>query len=143
MAERNTEVKLRNIHPVFLVDDIVKSAEYYRDVLGFCFDRYWGEPPCFCMLSRGVIEVFLSGPEKEGEKIMRPNGLRGVWDAYIRVDNADALCEELRARGARIVREPETAFYGMREFEVEDVNGYRLCFAHDVAGQKFDLEGSQ
>lgn len=65
---------------------------------------------------------------------MRPNGQRGVWDAYIRVDNADTFCEELRAKGAKIVREPETAFYQMREFDVEDINGYRLCFAHDTSG---------
>ena len=135
MAESSVVVRMQRIHPVFLVDDIVKSAEWYRDVLGFCFDRYWGEPPCFCMLARGAVEIFLSGPEKPGEKIMRPNGLRGVWDAYIGVDNADALCEEFRGRGAKIAREPETAFYGMREFEVEDVNGYRLCFAHDVSGE--------
>jgi len=135
MPEPALAAKLMRIHPVFLVDDIVKSAEYYRDVLGFCFDRYWGEPPCFCMLARSGMEIFLSGPEKPGEKIMRPNGQRGVWDAYIGVDNADALFEELRAKGARIVREPETEFYGMREFEVEDINGYRLCFGQDVGGQ--------
>lgn len=134
MPATQTAIRLRNIHPVFLVDDIVKSAEYYRDVLGFTFDRYWGEPPCFCMVGRGVIQIFLSGPEKPGEKIMRPNGPRGVWDAYVRVDNADSLCAEFRSKGARIVREPETAVYQMREFEVEDINGYRLCFAHDTTG---------
>lgn len=66
MPEAKVAMKLHAIHPVFLVDDIVKSAEYYRDVLGFTFNRYWGEPPCFCMVARGAIEIFLSGPETPG-----------------------------------------------------------------------------
>src|SRR5213593_4651308 len=35
-----------------VVDDVVKSANFYRDKLGFHYDRFWGEPPCFCMVSR-------------------------------------------------------------------------------------------
>jgi len=35
-----------------------KSAEYYRDVLGFSFNRYWGEPPCFVMLERDGVQLF-------------------------------------------------------------------------------------
>jgi hypothetical protein len=85
------------------------------------------------MVARDDIEIFLSGPQTPGEKIMRPNGLRSVWDAYIRVTDADRLHEHLRAKGAEIVRAPETAIYQMREFEIEDINGYRLCFAHDTS----------
>lgn len=132
-----TAVKLERIHPVFLVDDIVKSAEWYRDVLGFTFKRYWGEPPCFVMLARGDIEIFLKGPEIPGRKIMRPNRTHtDAWDAYIRVSDALALLEEFRAKGAKIVRGPEDAIYDMREFEVEDINGYALCFAQDISGFK-------
>lgn len=88
--------------PVFLVDDIVKSAEWYRDVLGFQFDRFWGEPPCFVMVGRDEAEIFLSGPETPGEKIMRPNRkVTHAWDAYIRVRDVAALCAEFKAKGAR------------------------------------------
>jgi catechol 2,3-dioxygenase-like lactoylglutathione lyase family enzyme len=54
--------KLRSISPCFLVDDLVKTAEYYRDVLGFHFDRYWGQPPCFVILLRDSIEISFSNP---------------------------------------------------------------------------------
>lgn len=120
--------------PVFLVDDIVKSAEWYRDVLGFKFNRYWGEPPCFVMLARGPVEVFLSGPEEPGQKIMRPNRSHThAWDAYLRVDNVEALYQEYKGKGVKIVRGPESTSYQMREFEVEDINGYALCFGQDVS----------
>jgi catechol 2,3-dioxygenase-like lactoylglutathione lyase family enzyme len=50
--------RLKHSHPIFLVKDVVKAAEYYRDVLGFRFDRYWGEPPCFCTVWRDAVEIF-------------------------------------------------------------------------------------
>ena len=38
--------------PVLLVRDVVAAATYFRDQLGFSFDRFWGEPPDFCMVAR-------------------------------------------------------------------------------------------
>jgi uncharacterized glyoxalase superfamily protein PhnB len=122
------------ISPYFIVDDVVASAEYYRDKLGFHFDRYWGEPPCFCMLERSGIVIMLSQLPKTG--LMRPNRLADpageAWDAYIHVENADALHAEFRARGVKIVRDLCDQFYGCRDFDVEDCNGYRLCFGQDL-----------
>jgi len=120
----------------FLVNDIVKSAEYYRDVLGFSFERYWGEPPCFGMLHRDRIEFFFSS--KGPNAPVRPNRLAHpdfTWDAYVRCRDLDALYQEFKSKGAEIIREPEVAFYQMKEFEVKDCNGYTLCFAQDVSAQ--------
>lgn len=130
-----TEHKLTAIHPIFLVQDVVKTAEYYRDVLGFRFDRYWGEPPCFCIVWRDNVEIFLKGPECPGQEIVvRSNRSHiGAWDAYINVSDADALCAELRGKGAKIVREPEDTVYFMREFEIEDINGYAIGFGQDIS----------
>ena len=49
MTESNAQLsaKFLGISACFLVDDVIKSADYYRDVMDFHFDRYWGEPPCF------------------------------------------------------------------------------------------------
>ena len=46
--------------PILLVADVVASAEHYRDKLGFNFDRFWGDPPCFCMPQRDGHIVMLS-----------------------------------------------------------------------------------
>jgi hypothetical protein len=35
---------------------------------------------------------------------------------------------DLQRRGARILQPPRKAPYGIRELEVEDLNGYRLTF---------------
>ena len=52
----------------------------------------------------------------------------GAWDAYIWVDNADALYAEFKSQGVQIVRAICDQEYGCRDFDVEDCNGYRLCF---------------
>ncbi len=137
MAEiaAKTKNNLRAIAPCFLVDDVVKTAEYYRDVLGFHFHRYWGEPPCFVILLRDSIEISLSNPGSPG--LGRPNRKAHAdapWDAYIWVVDLAVLHEELQAKGAKIIRGPEDKFYGNREIEIEDCNGYVLCFGQDISG---------
>jgi catechol 2,3-dioxygenase-like lactoylglutathione lyase family enzyme len=123
-----------NIAPYFIVDDVVTTANFYRDKLGFHYDRFWGEPPAFCMVKRSGILIMLSQLETTG--VMRPNHLAiddcDAWDAYIWVDDADALYEEFKAKGVTIARNPCDQPYGNRDFDVEDCNGYRLCFGHDI-----------
>jgi len=128
--------KLKGISPSFLVDDVVKSAEFYRDVLGFTFNRYWGEPPCFVIVVRDHAEISLGNPGAPG--LMRPNRKAhpdAAWDAYIWVEDVEALHRELTAKGAKTLRGPESTFYNTREIEVEDCNGYVLCFGQDAPGE--------
>ena len=118
------------VAPYFIVDDVIATANYYRDKLGFTYDRFWGEPPAFCMVRRRGVIIMLSQLEERG--LMHPNNLgdpeRGAWDAYIWVDDSDALYTEFKSRGVTIVRDICDQIYGCRDFEVEDCNGYRLCF---------------
>ena len=123
-----------HIAPYLIVDDVVATAQYYRDKLGFSFERFWGEPPSFCIVWRNGVGFMLAQLEQRG--VLRPNHLvdpeSDAWDAYIWVDDADALHAEFEARGVKITRAPCTQHYGCRDFDVEDLNGYRLCFGHDV-----------
>ena len=72
--------------------------------------------------------------EKSG--VMRVNRLvdpeGGAWDAYIWVDNADTLSAEFKSKGVAITRDVCNQPYGCRDFDVEDCNGYRLCFGQDI-----------
>ena len=123
-----------NIAPYFIVDDVVRTANHYRDTLGFHYERFWNDPPSFCMVKREGIVIMLAQLEEPG--LLRPNHNvdpeGGAWDAYIWIDNADALHSELEAKGARIVRGVCDQPYRCRDFEVEDCNGYRLCFGQDL-----------
>ena len=123
------------IAPYFLVEDVVASANYYRDRLGFQYERFWGEPPAFCMVMRNGVVIMLSQNCAPGR--IRPNRLADPiegdhWDAYIWVDNADTLFAEFQAKGVKITRAICDQPYGCRDFDVEDMNGYRLCFGHNL-----------
>jgi len=123
-----------SIAPYFVVDDVVTTANYYRDKLGFKYERFWGEPPCFCMVRRSGIVIMLKQLEVIG--VMRPNRTvdpeRGAWDAYIWIDNADALYAEFKSKGVIIARDICDQPYGCRDFDVDDCNGYRLCFGQNL-----------
>ena len=124
-----------SIAPDFVVDDVVATANYYRDKLGFEYERFWGEPPCFTMVSRNGVIIMLSQLSVTG--VMRPNRLacaeRGdTWDAYIWIDDADALHAEFQSNGVKIARGVYDQPYGCREFDVEDYNGFQLCFGQTI-----------
>ena len=131
MDKAASDRQLLNVSPYFLVDDLVRAAEYYRDKLGFRLDRYWGEPPVFVMVRRDGIQFMLRGPTYGGRA--QPNRKLDcdTWDAYVYVRDADALHAELVARGAKIVRPPEDQVYGCRDFEIRDPDGYIICFGQD------------
>jgi uncharacterized glyoxalase superfamily protein PhnB len=40
----------------------------------------------------------------------------------------DALYEELKGRGAKVLNVPKDYAYGMRDFDVADLDGNELCF---------------
>jgi hypothetical protein len=123
-----------SIAPYFIVDDVVTTANWYRDRLGFRYERFWGEPPAFCMVYRRGVVIMLSQTDPPGQ--MRPNRTvereGGAWDAYIWIDDADGLAAEFRAKGVTLARDPCDQEYGCRDFEVDDCNGYRLCFGQDL-----------
>ncbi len=122
------------IAPYFLVGDVVAAANHYRDSLGFHYERFWGEPPSFCMVKRGGIVIMLA--ETDSADAVRPNRLAdregGAWDAYIWIHDADSLHAEFVAKGVTIARGICDQPYGCRDFEVDDFNGYRICFGQNL-----------
>ncbi len=135
MSKAAPERSRWSIAPYFIVNDVIATANYYRDKLGFQFDRFWGEPPCFCMVYRSGVVIMLSQLQVAG--VMRPNRLAhpdagDCWDTYIWVENADALFAEFQSKGVKIARGICDQEYGCRDFDVQDCNGYRLCFGQHL-----------
>lgn len=128
MAEDRDAVFLEAA-PFLLVDDVVKSGEYWRDVLGFNLGRYFGDPPGFVIMQRNAARVMLrrapatARPSAVSNTVTMPEAL----DLYIWVSDVAALHGELGKRGADIVDPPESED-GRREMLVQDLNGYLICF---------------
>jgi catechol 2,3-dioxygenase-like lactoylglutathione lyase family enzyme len=113
--------------PVLLVRDVVASAHHYRDVAGFEIVKLYGEPTDFGILRRDDHHLMVA---KADPAQIKPHWhiLKGVWNAYFWVDDADALCAEMKAAGAKIDYGPCTKPYGVREFGIQDLDGYDIAF---------------
>jgi len=121
---------MSSVAPYFFVGDVFATAEFYRDVLGFTFEQFFGEPPSFTIVRRDDIRIMFRQPRPAKPAAARPNRsvMDETFDAYIYVSDVDKLATELRARKADIVEGPVDRIYRMRELLVRDCNGYVLAF---------------
>ena len=140
MSQETPNINFVAAVPQFAALDLVRTAEYYRDVFGFQIAGYWdGEsvslapetPPVFAIVWRDQVQVFFNRADQP-EMCTRP--AEDAPNAYLRVIGIDALAEELRARGAEIIDGPEDRTYGQRELVVKDCNELILCFGEDTSG---------
>lgn len=117
---------MQSIAAVFPVSNVQQTMQWYNQVLGFRGDAYPADKPCFAMLRRDGVEIMV----RQDPSVMRKNGRANRWNAYIRLEGhvVDALFSELKDK-AHVLRAMEKASYGQTEFEIEDCNGYVLCFA--------------
>ena len=119
---------LTGLAPQFVVPDVVKTAEYYRDKLGFDLLGYFLDPPVFAMVRRNSAEIHFG--KADGDQIqINETVRRGLGtDAYIFVTDVSALYEEFRERGVEIVEGPIKRIYNCTEITVKDCNGFQLVF---------------
>ncbi|HEX7051206.1 MAG TPA: VOC family protein [Longimicrobiales bacterium] len=131
-------VQFGGVVPHMAVADVVHTAEYYRDVLGFEIDGYWdGEEvhqdptrsAVFGIVRRGQASIHFN----RGQQANPPSRLsEGAYDLYFNVVNVNVLADELRGRGAQIIDGPEERVYGQRELVVRDCNGLILAFGEPL-----------
>jgi uncharacterized glyoxalase superfamily protein PhnB len=124
--------KINGVAPVLLVQNVVKAAEYYRDCLGFEYDRLWGDPPDFCMVERNGITVMLSQIARGGKVVPNWRVVDKMWDAYFWVNDVVGIYREFQASGAIIDYTLHLKPYGVKEFGVQDIDGHDLAFGEIV-----------
>ncbi len=119
--------RLTGISPVLLVSDIERAVAYYRDRLGFECESH-GDPADFIVARRDGATILLALC-REPERIV-PNWriVDNVWNAYVRVDDVDAIYAEVQERGAEIDYTLYDAPSGFREFGVQDPDGHDIAF---------------
>jgi len=117
------------LSPTLAVRNMKKTIEFYRDSLGFKLGMTFPDVnnPEYADLSRdGMVLMFIpaanlgiGSEEKLGVGV----------NLYLQIDgDIDEYCEELKKRGVKIVTEIKDEPYGIRDFTVEDIDGYKLTF---------------
>ncbi len=110
---------------VLAVPDLSKSADYFRDVLGFKIS--WDDASDWRLAERDGVRLMLGHCPKD-----MPAAELGShnWFGYLEVDDVDALHAEITARGAAATP-PADRPYGMREIVVTTIDGHRIVFGQE------------
>jgi predicted enzyme related to lactoylglutathione lyase len=116
---------------ILLVKDVVASANYYRDKVGFRYDQVWGEPPCFCILRRDGYHLMLRQVDDAKFIVPHYTAVENMWNVYFWVDDVEVLYREVKQRGAIIDYELCNQPYGCREFGIQDLDGYDIAFGQE------------
>jgi predicted enzyme related to lactoylglutathione lyase len=116
---------------VLLVEDLDRAVAYYRDRLGFDCEVH-GHPPNFATTSRDAASIFLALAPESARLVPHWEIVENMWNAYIRVDDVDALYAEVQERGAPIDYTIYDAPHGFREFGVQDPDGHDIAFGQPL-----------
>ena len=89
------------------------------------------------VLADGVIML---GPSGAREDFQSPRKLGGAntGGLYVYVEDVDAHHAHAKAEGAHILSEPETQFYGDRNYRVHDLEGHHWVFGQHVEDVSFE-----
>lgn len=118
----------RKMRYVIAVHDLVGTARFYRDALGFTIHEipdpgwlFFVRDECFIMAGRCPESL---PPADLGEH---------SYFAYVEVDNITGLYASVHAYGVEIVKPLTTEPWGMVEFGIRTPEGHRMMFASQVA----------
>ncbi|HJU90201.1 MAG TPA: VOC family protein [Gemmatimonadaceae bacterium] len=121
MTERRApDVECEQQHPSLSVPDVQRAADYYITKLGFKPGFTWGDPPTIAGVNLGSVQLFLERGTPS------PNGC----SVYFVVGNADQLYAFQHESGVEVVEAPGDRPWGIRDYTVQDLHGYRLTFGH-------------
>ncbi len=104
---------------------------YYRDALGFTCEMH-GNPPDFAVVSRDAAVILLALAADADRLTPNWKVVPKTVNAYIRVDDADGIYEEVQRRGAKIDWTIYDAPHGFREFGVQDPDGHDIAFGQPL-----------
>ena len=111
---------------MFFATDLPATLTWYQERLGFVCDGAWQDPPVYAIVVRDQHAIHFrcatpppAHPEKYTEELL---------DAYLFVEDVDALYAEFAAKQAEFSRELSNMPWNCREFVVKDCDGRLLAF---------------
>src|SRR5438477_3332855 len=131
------------VTPFLYYQDVEGAIEWLTSAFGFTERMRLAGPGAGVAhaevtIGGGVIMIGNVGPRNAGR---RPQTVRS--GVYVYVDDVDRHCEQARAAGAEIVREPADQSFGDRIYLAVDREGHEWYFAQHLRDVSLnDLERS-
>jgi catechol 2,3-dioxygenase-like lactoylglutathione lyase family enzyme len=120
-------------HCVFPTPDIIKTSNFYEQMMGFRAVKYLDANEPHICLYRDTTEIILT--KTNGQKVIPNRELYGYgYDAYFITKNQEELQEELMLinSNVKIVRSLDNTDYNNKEFVVEDIDRRWIAFGIKV-----------
>lgn len=118
-------------HCIFPTSDIVKTATFYEQKMGFKAVYFLDAKEPHICLYRDATEIILT--KTNGQKVIPNRKLYGNgYDAYFITRNQEELQEEFIHSEIKIVRKLAITDYDNKEFVIEDIDGRWLAFGIKV-----------
>lgn len=111
---------------VLAVKNLETSSLYYQNVLGFKQDSQF---PGWDFLSRDSCYLMLGECADEIPAAQTGNH---SYFAYLEVQDAKALYNEFKSKGAEFVKKMKDEPWGMREFGIRTIDGHRMMFGQEI-----------
>lgn len=109
--------QLIELIPSYRVGDLKKAADFYVHKLGFQVVLVSGND--YASVARDVVQIGLAVDTSKN----RPKGF-----SYVQVSGVDALYNEFKGNGVKMLKDIKTQSSKMREFSIEDPYGNILMF---------------
>jgi uncharacterized glyoxalase superfamily protein PhnB len=138
-SQEKNPMNVKRLTTVLLVKDIEPLIPFWVDRLGFAktIEVPDGNKLAFAAFQKGPAEVMYqtyASVEKDAPKEVAATAGKGPTYLYMEVDNLDAVLAAMK--DVKLVMPVRTAFYGMREFSVQDPGGHFITFAQPAAPPK-------
>lgn len=120
-------MELITSHCVFPTPNIVRTARFYEEKLGFTRIDYLEVQEKHICLYRDGVEIILT--QSNGQSVIPNHELYGYGgDAYMITKDQEALQKEFESKGVKIIQDLQQKDYHNREFVIEDIDGRWLYF---------------
>ncbi|WP_299583528.1 VOC family protein [uncultured Sunxiuqinia sp.] len=135
-------MKANKLTPNFEVKNIRETIEFYQSVLGFSLvmavpetqdgveqSLTEGKEYVYALVSKDSVEMMFQRTDsfKEDVLLAKDRSMGASVSFYMEIDGIDRFYEQIKDKGLNPTP-LKTAWYGMREFYLQDNNGYILAF---------------
>jgi len=119
-------MRINSLSPIIYVTNIEETIDFYDKILGFKCQNY-DESKGWAILKLAQVEIMISKPN---EKLYFEKPIF-TGSFYFNIQNIDELWNEIK-NNVSVCYPLEVFDYGMKEFAINDNNGYLLQFGQDL-----------
>lgn len=123
-------IACEQVHPTLFVRDVRAAAAFYTEKLGFSLGFTWGDPPSMAGVDLDKVSLHLSqgAPHADG------------CEVYFVVGDVDELHRLHAANGVAVTAPPANKPWGLRQYDLRDLDGNLLVFGQHLPAAEPKLE---